>query len=578
MKRIYRYTPLFLVLALFSGCNYTEPEMLSFISEKEVVKNMNEITYLINNVYTYLPGGFDAIGNSSVAAACDEAEEVDDDEDVQDFNTGNWGLFYNPEGDVWKNNYTGIRRANAFIALLKKVDWSYLKAGTPDEYVRRVALTTQHKYEAYYLRAFYYFELIKRYGGVPILARGYDPNDELDSLVNLPRSNFSDCVDFIVNDCDSAAKYLPVDYSSATSYYGRATKGAALALKARTLLYAASDLFNQTGNTNAIFGYTDGNRKEKWIRTAKACKAVMDMTNYSFHSSYSDLFVLKSGVSKEVIFERRLTSGNSFEKLNYPIGFYTGQTHTCPTQNLVDAYSMANGKEITDPTSGYDPNNPYLNRDPRLLKTIVVNKSTFGKNNTIVEAWEGGLQGLPRESASKTGYYLRKYLNESLDLSLSSGTSTHQWIYFRLAEVYLNYAEAMVSAFGSPTAVSQADGLTLSAISAINSVRTRAAVKMPAVDNSVSTADFIRILRRERQVELAFEDHRYWDVRRWMIADQAIGGTIQGLRITKDATTGVFTYTKKDVETRVWDSKMYLYPIFSSEMNKSKVLVQNPGW
>lgn len=575
------------IIPALTACNFTDPDMLAFKSEDEVVTNMNNITAVANNVYSYLPDGYDRIGNAMLASACDEAEDVNDGEAIQNFNIGNWGVFSNPEGSPWSNSYNGIRKANVFLDLLKKVDWSYLKLGTPEEYSRRVTLTTMHKYETYFLRGFFYFELIKRYGGVPLVTKAYDPISELDSLKRIPRTGFARCVDYIVAQCDSAARYLSADYYGNTAtqaYLGRATKGAALALKARTLLYAASDLYNQPGNTDSLTGYTDNNRQQRWIRAAQAAKAVLDMNIYSFHSDYSALFLLRDAFSKEVIFEKRFGASNTFETLNYPVGIATGKTGTCPSQNLVDAYEMKfasaadarNGKVIDDPASGYDPANPYANRDPRLKKTIVCNSETFGKSATVIQSWEGGNQGMPRVGASKTGYYLRKYVDESLDLTLGN-TSKKQWIYFRLSEVYLNYAEAMIEAFGSPTATSATNGLTVSALSALNSVRTRAAVAMPALPATISTADFKARLRNERRVELAFEEHRYWDVRRWMTAENTIGGNLYGMLI-RQTSSGVYSYTTQKIESRSWTPKMYLYPIPQSEINKSLVLVQNPGW
>ena len=578
------------IILVFTGCNFTDSDMLAFKTEDDVIHNMNNITAVINNVYSYMPDGYDRIGNSMLADACDEAEDVNDAEVIQNFNIGNWGAFSNPEGSPWSNSYGGIRKANVFLNLLKKVDWTYLKLGTPEEYNRRVTLTTMHKNEAHFLRAFFYFELINRYGGVPLITQAYDPISELDSLKRIPRSSFSQCVNYIVQECDTAAKYLSADYYSnagTQAYLGRATKGAALALKARTLLYAASDLYNQINNTDSLIGYTDNNRQLRWIRAAQASKAVIDMTAsgiYSFHSDYSALFLLRDAFSREVIFEKRYTASNTFDIQNYPAGIATGKTGTCPTQNLVDAYEMKftastdarNGKTIDDPASGYDPTNPYLNRDPRLKKTIVYNTATFGKNATTVELWEGGNNGLPRVGVSKTGYYLRKYVDETLDLTLNN-TSKKQWIYFRLSEIYLNYAEAMLEAYGTPTVISTAEGLTISALSALNSVRTRVAVGMPSLPMTINATDFKARLRNERRVELAFEEHRYWDLRRWMTADNGIGGDIYGMRIQR-STSGIYTYTKQKIETRVWDSKMYLYPIPQSEINKSLVLIQNPGW
>jgi hypothetical protein len=286
------------------------------------------------------------------------------------------------------------------------------------------------------------------------------------------------------------------------------------------------------------------------------------------------LFLLGSTKSNEVIFERRYPTSNTFEKQNTAIGFSQGQTGTCPTGNLADAYEMKSGADFDwgDATAAA---NPYANRDPRLAKTIVVNNATFGKTKATVELWQGGLNGRPRDRASKTGYYLRKYMNEDLDLQLNE-TSTKQWVFFRLAEIYLNYAEAMNEAYGPM--LTGTGTLNITALDAVNAVRTRAAVKLSPITAGINQLALREKIRRERRVELAFEGHRYWDARRWMIADKAIGGAIRSVNITKND-DGTFTYAPGTVETRVWNDKLYFYPIPQSEVSKSNgAIVQNAGW
>jgi hypothetical protein len=274
--------------------------------------------------------------------------------------------------------------------------------------------------------------------------------------------------------------------------------------------------------------------------------------------------------SNEVIFERRYPASNTFETLNYPIGYQSGKTGTCPTQNLVDAYEMKNGTPF-DWNNPVHAANPYSDRDPRLQMTIIVNNSIWKTTN--VQLWEGGANGKPIYHASKTGYYLKKYVDESLNLTTGL-TSAKQWIYFRLSETYLNYAEAMNEAFGPASA----DTLKTTAIQAINAVRTRAGVAMPAILATVTKEQLREKIRNERRIELAFEDHRYWDVRRWMIAESTLGATIRGVNITKKE-DGTFTYVPFDLEKRVFSLKMYLYPIPQSEIIKGNGNIeQNPGW
>jgi hypothetical protein len=206
----------------------------------------------------------------------------------------------------------------------------------------------------------------------------------------------------------------------------------------------------------------------------------------------------------------------------------------------------------------------------------VVNGSLFGKIKDTVQLYTGGINGKPRDRASKTGYYLRKYINENLDLTLGE-TGTKQWIYMRLAEFYLNYAEAMNELYGPGGTGSGT--LTTSAVAAVNSVRTRAALKLKAITVPGSKDDFRNTIRRERRVELAFEGHRFWDVRRWKIADQTIGGALSGVDIKKNTANNSVVYTPFTVETRTWDDKLYYYPIPQSEISKSNgIIVQNKGW
>jgi hypothetical protein len=573
MKNRYKLLSLAGIVSLFVACNFLEPEALSLTSDTNVFSNNANVKSLRNNMFTFLPDGYANISNSWLASATDEAEEVGEAENIQNFNTGNWNMYSNPD-NVWVKNYQGIRKTWDFLQGTDTITWSEYKVNDPVNYAARMQNLKYWRSEARFLQAFFYFELIKRYGGVPVVDHKLDIVKDYDYMVTAKRDSFAKCVRYIATLCDSAAKYLPLKQTEvANTDWGVPTRGAALALKARTLLYAASDLFNQTGNTNPFVGYTDDKRTERWAKAAIANKAILNLMSavpYSFQSTYSALFLLKTVRSNEVIFERRYPASNTFETLNYPIGYQSGKTGTCPTQNLVDAYDMTNGSTF-DWLNPVMAANPYANRDPRLLQTVIVNNSVWKSVN--VQLWQGGANGKPIYHASKTGYYLKKYVDESLNLTTGL-TSAKQWIYFRLGETYLNYAEAMNEAFG-PTVT---DTLKISALQALNSVRTRPGVAMPALAASL-TRDELRLkIRKERRVELAFEDHRYWDVRRWKIAESSLGAMIQGVNIAKDA-GGAFSYSLFDLEKRVFESKMYLYPIPQSEIVKGNGnMVQNPGW
>ena len=370
---------------------------------------------------------------------------------------------------------------------------------------------------------------------------------------------------FIISECDSAAKVLPARHADAEM--GRATKGAALSLKARVLLYAASDQYNNaswaSGYAKAELISLTGNRQARWKAAADAAKAVIDLagTSYALTNNYRTLFT--SFNNNEIILVRRNKATNDFEKLSYPIGFDHATGGTTPSQNLVDAYEMKDGTTF----SWNNPEHaaaPFANRDPRLTLSIITNNSTY--KGRVVEAWTGGKDGKGVERATKTGHYLKKHVDENLDL-LQNRTSVHSWILFRLAEVYLNYAEAL-----NEYSPGHADIKKY-----VDLVRDRAGIKMPLLPAGLSQDQMRERIRNERRVELAFEDHRFWDIRRWMIAPAALGGTLKGLEIVKEQSSN-FKYTVIDVESRVFEPKMYWYPIPQNELLKAKGLVQNPLW
>lgn len=551
------------------ACRYLDPEEYTIRTAGQVREAFYYYQSLRAGAYTNLPTGYNTIGNSWLAAACDEAEDVNPAEAIQSLNIGNWDQFSNPD-DRWNTLYAGIRKTFDFTLLTDGQDWEAYRLSDPTEYQKRIYLTDMYRNEMTFLRAFYYFELIKRYGGVPLVKKKLDVNAELPEMRQMERAEFAQCVDYIVDQCDLAAEKLPETHELSDA--GSPTKGAALALKVRTLLYAASDLFNRTDNSDPVTGYVGGDRRQRWEKAARAALAVLNMSAYRLNDSYSALFLLGSAQNKEIIFERRRGLQNSFETLNYPITFNGGKTGTCPSQNLVDSYEMQKDGSAFDWNAPGLQTHPYEGRDPRLKMTIVVNGSKW--NGRDIEIWEGGRDGNPIDKTTKTGYYLRKYVVENLDLT-KNNTSYHQWIYFRLAEMYLNYAEAMNEAFGPDYTDSE---FTLSARDAVNLVRGRADVKMPPFPAGMTQESFRERLRNERRVELAFEDHRFWDLRRWDQAAQGIGGELRGVRITKGNGDG-FIYQPFVVEKRNYVPRMALYPIPASEISKSNGhLKQNPDW
>jgi hypothetical protein len=548
-------------------------------------------------VYNYLPQFNRYGGNALLAAGCDEADFALFG-NIQRFNTGAWDPFTNPD-DVWGTYYRAIRHANLFLE--KTTDFrSLLVVDTINNkanYIIDVDDFIKLRAEARFLRAYYYMELIKRYGGVPIITTVLSEQESY----QVKRATFDECVSFIVSQCDSAYTDLtnhwinygiPAgstvgrgDAGTDNNRLGRVEKPAAVALKLRALLYAASPLNNA------------GNNVSKWELAAAAGQQLFSDPNCAhvnfLSANYKDLFMAQNttnnltprkGANSGIIFTRPFQlNTNVFERANYPVGMLNGgEGATCPSQNLVNAFEMrTTGKPITDPTSGYDPLNPYANRDQRLAWIVVLNGSTMGLNTNstprTVLSYEGALDGIGAKiGATTTGYYLRKMCVENYNLTLA-GTRAKSWVLMRYAEVLLNFAEALNEAYG-PEAKPSLGGIaaTRSAREALNLVRVRAG--QPAIAAGISQSDLRERIRNERRVELAFEEHRFFDVRRWKIAEQTENVPLSGMRVSLNS-SGTFNYQPFVAEPRVFSAKMYLYPIPFAEISKSNgVIIQNPGW
>ncbi len=554
-------------LSFFSCDTYLDRELSTDLTYEQVTKNYSYSRSRVAGIYSRLRDGFQCIDGAMMASASDEAEHTLESSAVQQFNFGSWNAYSNPD-DVWGYYYKGIRDANLFLKNCDNIDLDIYKydPDQQDVYRSRLSEINRWKYEVRFLRAFFYFELVKRYGGVPIILEAQESWEG--DYSDMRRNTLSQCINFIVNECDSAASILPATYSSED--LGRATKIAALALKSRMLLYAASDLFNTSSwsegyNNPELISLNNGDRKRQWKNAADAAKETIDLAEsngYSLSSNYASLFGPNTHINNEVIFCKRNGASNSFEKTNFPIGYDLGNSGTTPSQNLVDSYEMSNGKMIQELGSGYNPNDPYENRDPRLKMTIITNMSRFKDRN--VEIWQGGKDGPPIVNSTKTGYYLKKYVNEDLNL-LTGQTSVHTWIIFRLAEFYLNYAEALNEYKpGDPDIVKY-----------LNKVRSR--VQMPPLSENLNQTQMREKIRNERRVEFAFEDHRLWDLRRWMQAETFLSFPLRGMKITKNG-NGLFNYEVIIVEPRLFQPKMYFYPLPQNELQVGKGLIQNPLW
>lgn len=550
MKRIKLIITVGLLSFFMGSCDYLDYSEASYLEKEDIFSDWNRTQSFLSDIYASLPLGFTPVGGAMRASAADDAEFVLDYSSVQKFNDGSWSSIQTLD-DQWGQMYSGIRAVNLLLEEVKGRTFDDYK--WTDTYVDEMTQFNNYPHEARFLRAFFYLQLIQRYGSVPLITTVLT-EDEANAI---SPTSYDDIVNYIVSECDAIIPLLPVSYTAFTSAKetGRATKGAAMALKARTLLYAASPLHNPSGTV------------QKWVDAAKAAKDIINTTTYSLEANYNAF--LNNVTSKELILERREGNQNYFERANFPIGYEGGNTGNCPTQNLVDAYEMrTNGLSISDPLSGYNPLDPYAGRDPRFALTILYNTSTF--KSKPLEIWVGGANAAPKTNATKTGYYLKKYVIEAVSLDPNStSTRQHTWVLFRYGEVLLNYAEAMNEAYGPESA----SDLGMTALQAVNLIRTRA--KMPVFPVGLTKDQFRSKLQNERRVELAFEEHRFWDIRRWKIGDTT--RDIYGMEIIKNA-DGTYKYTKKLVERRVYEDKMNLYPIPLSEIYKNDKLKQNTGW
>lgn len=519
-----------------------------------------------------LPDGHNRVGGNYLDAASDDAvSSATGLTDVQKIATGAFTSSQTNADDVWAKYYAAIRGANNFIVYINRVP---LKEMLPNGKPARPA----YRSEARFLRARLYFELVKRYGGVPLLG---DAIPQITDNVQLPRNTFAECIDYIVHECDDIKDSLRTQAMVGGSDYGRVTKEAALALKARTLLYAASPLFNG-GNISSspLTGYINAD-PNRWKLAADAAKNIMDLGVFKLMPSFTSVFITQNapvGTNTEVIFWQQTGTNTSVEINNGPVGYVSagGRGITSPTQNLVDAFPTDEGKAITDPASGYDPNNPYNKRDPRLTGTIFYNGDLW--LNREVQTFDGGLDkpgGTVQQT--KTGYYMRKFMGpfESVNTNPPVYSNVvHDWVYFRYAEVLLNFAEA-TNEFSGPSS---------EVYNVLLDLRKRAGI-LPGSDNSygiapgMSQSQMRDFIRNERRIELAFEEHRFWDIRRWKIADQAYNSApLYGINIQKSSSGQIF-YSKVPVLTTVFRSpQMYFYPIPYSEVIKNPKMEQNPGW
>lgn len=573
MRTKYLLTTILSALLLVS-CNYLDFDETNDLKTKEdMYKYFGTSKSMLTHVYSYMPQGYQMFAtNGGVLTedcysmrdcASDDGEFGATADNIQNTNNGNWSATRTYD-DSWFL-YQGIRAANSFIAEIAQVDFTRFEHnGSYSNWMKQLQY---FPYEARVLRAHYFFELARRYGDIAMPLQVLTEEE----ANTIGKTAFSEVINFIVSECDAAAAVLPDSYvNEPDAEIGRVTKGFAMAVKSKALLYAASRLHNPSMDT------------ELWKRSAQAALDIINTGLYSLDPQES----ANNLDSKEVVLMRINDNSVSFEQFNFPLRFTEGERTSnlipysnFPSQNLVDAFETVNGYKVTLENTGwvcedpaFDPQSPYANRDKRFYRAILANGMEF-KGSTI-ETFRGGTDdGTVAQGGSPTGYFLRKYIQEETSFEPGSTASNkHHWVIYRYAETLLTYAESMVNAFND---VNYTDGTyTYSALWAINEVRKNA--DMPSL-SSMGTEEFMERLYNEWRVEFAFEDHRFWDVRRWRIADST-QRELYGVKIEKE-TNGTLSFYKNLYETRTWKECMYLYPIPQSELYKNANLnPQNTGW
>lgn len=526
--------------------------------------------------------------------------------------TGAWASDNDPMTQ-WNSCKDGIQYVNLFLTKVEEVNWAPSAKSKQRMFIDRL------KGEAFGLRAIFYYHLLQAHGGyaddnvlygVPLLMQPENASSDY----NQPRATFAACVKQIFADCDSAMALLPQDYADVktteaipTKYlsvgaqvsgynlvFGEKAKGLisakiAEAIKAQTALLAASPAFReQSGVTSA----------EAATLCANVLKRIgglegFDMTGSTWYKNKKMLEPSAAEMPEILWREGSHSQDTDQEKDNFPPSLY-GAGRVNPSQNLVDAFPMRSGRPITDPNSGYDPQNPYANRDPRLDDNILYNDVQFGSGGNIVitgnypddnKEKNKNQDNRGRENATRTGYYLKKLLRS--EVSASKGLSKQYHIYprIRYTEIFLAYAEAANDAWGpknDPT------GIGFTAYDVIKKIRERAGLGTDVIGRALPEGDayleecandqakMTDLIRNERRIELCFENKRFWDIRRWLLP---IDEPVRGMSIDRNDKTKKLTYTVIHVEDRNFDSSFQYYgPIPKTEVLKWSNLKQNRGW
>ena len=634
--KILNYITIIFLGILFFGCqedatSLLDKEETNDIYEDQVFTDPQYATWFLNGVYREMNSGYFKWGSAGfLGNATDEGAPKANWDNAYKFALGSWGptinlLNFNP----WNKYYSAIRAANKF---LENVD---IIPDATEPYVNE-SVRQHMKGEAMFLRALFHYELVQHYGGVPIITQTLTQYDE--ELLYQSRATFDECVEFICSEAEAAAALLPHANEYSDSEFGRATKGAAWALVSRMRLIAASPLFNdpaKSGDTPWNGAYDPS----KWVKAAEAARKVITETNgaYSLHTTtspdnyghYEDFFIRR--YSPEVILSYQNTqSTGSFNptRVCVPGPFFNyghGVINNMPLLNVVADYEVVEinqSGEVTgakelgldklvaayesgqpDPETGFDPQDPYKNRDPRFYQSVWYNQVTWPARQSVVfHPWQKDPDSNLSSDGphwltgwTNTGFFHRKFIDPYANQT-GWGTvlnTNHNYPVFRYAEILLNYAEALNEAFDNPDVAPS--GYPMSVREAINQIRERAVFptyrnqriippgmpanargeSLPPLPTGLSKDDMRKKIRHERRIELAFEENRFWDIRRWKIGPETQRAYANRVYRRDD---GSFRYDVEMFQFREWKDKYYLFPLAESEIMKNPNLEQNPGW
>lgn len=552
---------LFLLLVLAgSSCkkDFLQRDVGLQTTLKDIFGDPLQASRYADNTYTYSINDYGRLDGykGMTAQFADEAISNNAQPQVAAMNKG---LFLDASAtdvvSIYTQMYRGIRNANTTLANMSSTPWT--ADYNPDLI----------KGEQLYLRAYFYFELLKRFGGVILLT---EAQEFTEAAADLPRNSFDEVLARILSDLEEAKGLLPLtndDWPNPAAQANRATGAAAMALKVRALMLAASPLHNQ------------GNDKEKWKRAADAAKDIINLNKFSLHPDYATLLTVPTSPEYIRIWPRggRGFIGTYISDFLVPTSFGGAQANLSVTQNHVDLYEMKNGLAISDAASGYNSQNPYVNRDPRFYVNVLYNGTTW--QGRAVQTWQsepnaqGGITYGTDISAAipftKTSYYIKRLWPET-SKSGSTASALLNYVFYRYAEVLLNYAEALNEAgevVPDPEVKAKVD-----------MIRVRAG--MPPLPDNLTQSQMRNRIHNERAVEFAFEDMRWWDILRWKKGPEIVAQPTKGMKVIKNA-SGTFSYNVVELPNfkKVFEDHMHLYPIPQAEINKSSgKVVQTEGW